>query len=63
MMGGHVRVGFEDNIYVRKGVLAKSNAELVEKVVRIAHELEREIATPDEARAILGLKGKDKVNY
>jgi uncharacterized protein (DUF849 family) len=63
MMGGHVRVGFEDNILVRKGVLAKSNAELVEKVVRIARELEREIATPDEARAILGLKGKDKVNY
>jgi len=63
MMGGHVRVGFEDNIYVRKGVLAKSNAELVEKVVRIAREFEREIATPDEARAILGLKGKDKVNY
>jgi uncharacterized protein (DUF849 family) len=63
MMGGHVRVGFEDNIFVRKGVLAKSNAELVEKVVRIARELDREIATPDEARQILGLKGKDKVNY
>jgi 3-keto-5-aminohexanoate cleavage enzyme len=63
MMGGHVRVGLEDNIYVRKGVLAKSNAELVEKVVRIARELDREIATPDEARQILGLKGKDKVNY
>ncbi|HUW44678.1 MAG TPA: 3-keto-5-aminohexanoate cleavage protein, partial [Dehalococcoidia bacterium] len=59
----HVRVGFEDNIYVRKGVLAKSNAELVEKVVRIARELEREIATPDEAREILGLKGKGKVNF
>jgi 3-keto-5-aminohexanoate cleavage enzyme len=63
MMGGHARVGFEDNIFVRKGVLAKSNAELVEKAVRIARELDREIATPDEARAILGLKGKDKVNY
>jgi uncharacterized protein (DUF849 family) len=63
MMGGHVRVGFEDNIFVKKGVLAKSNAELVEKVVRIARELGREIATPDEARKILGLKGKDKVNY
>jgi 3-keto-5-aminohexanoate cleavage enzyme len=63
MMGGHIRVGFEDNIFVRKGVLAKSNAELVEKIVRIARELEREIATPDEARAILGLKGKDKVSY
>jgi uncharacterized protein (DUF849 family) len=61
--GGHARVGFEDNIFIEKGVLAKSNAELVEKVVRIARELGREIATPDEARKILGLKGKDKVNY
>jgi uncharacterized protein (DUF849 family) len=63
MMGGHARVGMEDNIFVERGVLAKSNAELVEKVVRIARELGREIATPDEARKILGLKGKDKVNY
>jgi len=63
IMGGHVRVGMEDNIFVEKGVLAKSNAELVEKVVRIARELGREIATPDEARKILGLKGIDKVNY
>ncbi|NLX61183.1 MAG: 3-keto-5-aminohexanoate cleavage protein, partial [Tissierellia bacterium] len=55
-MGGHVRVGFEDNIYLSKGVLAKSNGELVEKVVKIAKELGREIATPDEAREILGLK-------
>jgi len=53
--GGHVRVGFEDNIYLSKGVLAKSNGELVEKVVRLAHELGREIATPAEARKILGL--------
>lgn len=57
-MGGHVRVGFEDNIYIEKGVLAKSNGELVEKVVRIAKELGREIATPDEAREILGLSVK-----
>jgi uncharacterized protein (DUF849 family) len=63
MMGGHARVGFEDNIFIEKGVLAKSNAELVEKLVRIARELGREIATPDEARKILGLKGKDKVDY
>lgn len=55
IMGGHVRVGFEDNIYIEKGVKAKSNAELVEKVVRIAKELGREIATPEEARNILGL--------
>jgi 3-keto-5-aminohexanoate cleavage enzyme len=54
--GGHVRVGFEDNIYISKGVPAKSNGELVEKVVRLAKELGREIATPDEARKIIGLK-------
>lgn len=54
--GGHVRVGFEDNIYLSKGVLAKNNGELVEKVVRIAKELGRDIATPEEARQILGLK-------
>lgn len=58
IMGGHVRVGFEDNIYLSKGVPAKSNAELVEKVVRIARELGREIATPAEAREILHLPPK-----
>ena len=63
IMGGHVRVGFEDNILLGKGVLAKSNAELVEKVVRISRELGREIAAPDEARSILKLKGMDKVNF
>jgi len=56
LMGGHARVGFEDNIYLSKGVMAKSNGELVEKVVRLAKELGREIASPDEAREILGLK-------
>ncbi|OPX38701.1 MAG: hypothetical protein B1H11_04230 [Desulfobacteraceae bacterium 4484_190.1] len=55
IMGGHVRVGFEDNIYLSKGVKAKSNAELVEKIVGIARELGREIATPAEAREILHL--------
>lgn len=54
-LGGHVRVGFEDNIYYRRGQLAKSNAELVERVVRLAGELQREIASPAEARQILGL--------
>jgi len=54
--GGHVRVGFEDNVYLSKGVLAKSNGELVAKVVRMAKELGREIANPVEAREILGLK-------
>jgi 3-keto-5-aminohexanoate cleavage enzyme len=54
-MGGHVRVGLEDNIYYSKGVLAKNNAQLVERVVRIAGEFGREIATPQEARKILQL--------
>ena len=54
--GGHVRVGFEDNVYISKGVMAESNAQLVEKVVRLAKELGREVATPAEAREILGLK-------
>ncbi|WP_055669924.1 3-keto-5-aminohexanoate cleavage protein [Desnuesiella massiliensis] len=56
IMGGHVRVGYEDNVYLSKGVLAKSNSELVEKVVRLAKELGRDIATPKEARQILGLR-------
>jgi 3-keto-5-aminohexanoate cleavage enzyme len=55
-MGGNVRVGFEDNLYLSRGVLAKSNGELVAKVVRLAKELGREVATSDEAREILGLK-------
>ena len=54
--GGHVRVGLEDNIYLSRGVLTKSNGELVEKVVRLAKEFGREIATPTEAREILSLK-------
>ena len=63
LIGGHVRVGLEDNLYLEKGVMAKSNAEQVEKIIRIAKELGIEPATPDEARQILGLKGLDKVNY
>jgi 3-keto-5-aminohexanoate cleavage enzyme len=59
IMGGHVRVGLEDNIYLSPGVPAKSNAELVEKVVRISKELGREIATPEEARAILHLAPRE----
>ncbi|MBR6703997.1 MAG: 3-keto-5-aminohexanoate cleavage protein, partial [Lachnospiraceae bacterium] len=55
VMGGNVRVGFEDNLYLSRGVLAKSNGELVAKVVRLAKELGRGIATPAEARKILGL--------
>ena len=57
--GGHVRVGFEDNVYLSKGVLAKSNAELVEKAVRLAKEFGRDIATPDDAREILKLRKAD----
>lgn len=54
-LGGHVRVGLEDNVYYSRGVLAKTNAELVERVVRIAKEFGREIATPSESRKILQL--------
>jgi 3-keto-5-aminohexanoate cleavage enzyme len=55
-MGGNVRVGFEDNIYYRKGQLARSNAELVARMARIAHELDRPLATPAQAREILQLQ-------
>lgn len=61
-MGGHVRVGLEDNVYLSRRVFA-TNAQLVEKVVRLANELGRPIATPDETREILGLKGLDKVGF
>jgi 3-keto-5-aminohexanoate cleavage enzyme len=54
-MGGHIRVGMEDNIYYSRGVLAESNAQFVERVVRISKEYGREIATPAEARKILTL--------
>jgi len=57
ILGGCVRVGLEDNIYYRKGVLAQSNAQLVARMVRIARELGKEPATPDEARQYLGLAG------
>lgn len=55
LLGGHVRVGFEDNIHYRKGELAISNAQLVARVARLAAELGRAVATPDEARRILGM--------
>ncbi len=57
-MGGHVRVGLEDNLYLSKGVLARSNAEQVALIRGIVEDLGREVATPDEARVMLGLKGK-----
>lgn len=63
IMGGHARVGLEDNLYLEKGRLAKSSAESIKKIIRIAKELGVEPATSNEAREILGLKGNDKVNY
>jgi 3-keto-5-aminohexanoate cleavage enzyme len=55
LMGGHVRVGMEDSVYYRKGDLAKTNAQFVERIVELSRILGREIATPNEAREILGL--------
>lgn len=56
-LGGHVRVGMEDNVYYSKGRLAKSNAEFVERAVRLSKEAGRDPATPDDARQILNLRG------
>jgi 3-keto-5-aminohexanoate cleavage enzyme len=55
--GGHIRVGFEDNIYYHKGLVADSNAQLVERIARIAAEIGRPLATVEQARSILGLQG------
>jgi 3-keto-5-aminohexanoate cleavage enzyme len=55
LLGGHVRVGLEDNVYFRRGELAQSNAQLVERTARLARELGREVATPQQARQMLGL--------
>ena len=63
LMGGFTRVGLEDNLYLEKGVMAKSSGEQVEKIVRIAREHGMEPATPDEAREILGLKGVGNVKF
>jgi len=63
LIGGNCRVGLEDNLYLEKGQMAKSNGEQVAKMVRIVKELGSEPATPDEARTMLGLKGIDKVGY
>ena len=62
LLGGGARVGLEDNLWLGKGEMAKSNAELVEKMVRIAREFGYEPASPDEARDMLNLKGRDHVN-
>ena len=63
MMGGHVRVGLEDSLYIGAGKLAASNAEQVAKIRRILEELGLEIATPADAREILALKGGDQVGF
>lgn len=57
LLGGHVRVGMEDSLYLGKGKMAKSNAELVEKMALLMRTMDYEIATPDEARQILGTNG------
>jgi len=62
-MGGNVRVGLEDSLYIKRGELAVSNAQQVTKIRRIVEDLGGEIATPDEAREILDLKGADRVNF
>jgi uncharacterized protein (DUF849 family) len=63
VMGSHVRVGLEDGLFIRRGRLAESNAEQVAKIRRILEELSLEVATSDEARVILGLKGLDQVGW
>ena len=60
-MGGHVRVGLEDSLFTTRGRKAKSNAQQVEKIRRVQDEQDHDTATPNEARAILGLKGSDNV--
>jgi uncharacterized protein (DUF849 family) len=62
-MGGHVRVGLEDNLYIAKGELARSNAEQVTKIRKIVEELGRTVATPEEARQMLGLKGASETAF
>ena len=63
LLGGHVRVGLEDSLWLEKGELAKSNADQVRKIRRILEELSLEIATPDEAREILQTKGRENMNF
>lgn len=63
LLGGHVRVGLEDSLFIERGVLATSNAQQVQKIVRILKEMGHEPATPAEAREVLGLKGGDRVDF
>jgi len=62
-MGGNVRVGLEDSLFISRGKLAESNAQQVAKIRRIVEDLGSQVATPDEAREILDLKGGDQVNF
>jgi uncharacterized protein (DUF849 family) len=62
-MGGNVRVGLEDSLYLGKGQLAESNADQVRKIRRILEDLSLEVATPDEARAMLAMKGRNNVAF
>jgi uncharacterized protein (DUF849 family) len=63
MLGGNVRVGLEDSLFIERGQLAESNAQQVAKVRRLVEELGFDIATPDDVREMLDLKGADKVNF
>ena len=63
VLGGNVRVGLEDSLYLGKGQLAHSCSDQVRKIRRILDELSLEVATPTEARALLGLKGRDAVGF
>ncbi len=63
IMGGHARVGMEDNLYLGKGQLAKNNGEMVEKMVQIVRLLDREPNTPQETREMLKLKGKENAGF
>jgi uncharacterized protein (DUF849 family) len=63
ILGGNVRVGLEDSLYIAKGRLATSNAEQVAKIRRILEDLSLDIASPAEARQMLGLKGGDRVKF
>jgi uncharacterized protein (DUF849 family) len=62
-LGGHVRVGLEDSLYIERGRLARNNAEQVAKMRRLLEELSFEVASPEEARAALKLKGSDSVGF
>ena len=63
VMGGNVRVGMEDNLYLKRGELVKSNEDSVKKIRHLIEEMSLEVATPDETRQMLNLKGKDQTKY